>query len=164
MRGGAFSKKMSLHFDCGNAAAFPFTFTPKNEIFMKTKIALILMALACAFTAVPAHAEEVSPAQIREWRAAANRGEAVAQCNLGVCYATGNGVEKDLVEAVRWYRKSAEQGYAVAQCFLGLCYANGDGVEKDLVEAVRWYRKSAEQGLSNAKLALEGVDFWVPER
>ena len=103
---------MSLYFDCGNATAFPFTFTPKNEIFMKTKIALILMALVCAFTAVPAHAEEVSPAQIRELRAAANRGEAVAQYNLGACYANGDGVEKNLEAAAMWCRKAAEIGRA----------------------------------------------------
>lgn len=117
---------------------------------MKSKIALILMALACAFAAVPAHAE-YTPEQIREWRAAANRGEAWAQYNLGVCYDNGDGVEKDLREAVRWYRKSAEQGLVAAQCNLGVCYEFGNGVEKDLREAVRWYRRAAEQGDARAQ-------------
>ena len=104
------------HVDnCGNVTAFPFTFTPKNEIPMKSKIALILTALACAFAAVPAYAEQVTPEPIREWRAAADRGEAWAQFNLGLAYDKGDGVEKDLREAVRWYRKAAEQGDKEAQ-------------------------------------------------
>ena len=148
---------MSPYFDRGNATAFPLPLTPKNEISMKSKIALILMALACAFAAVPAHAEEEfnpTPQQVREWRAAAERGEAWAQHNLGVCYDNGDGVEKDLREAVRWYRKSAEQGLAAAQYNLGVCYANGNGVEQDLREAVRWWRKAAEQGHATAQYNL----------
>ena len=131
---------------------------------MKTKIALILTALACAFDAVPAHAEEVSPEQIREWHKAANRGEAWAQFNLVVCYANGNCVEKDLRMAVCWWRKATEQGIAQAQYNLGVCYADGNGVEKDLREAEHWFRKSAEQGLEEAKQALAYMDFSVPER
>jgi TPR repeat protein len=37
----------------------------------------------------------------------AEAGDAVAQCNLGWCYANGTGVEKDEKEAVKWYTKSA---------------------------------------------------------
>ena len=33
-----------------------------------------------------------------------------AQCNLGTCYYLGEGVSKDLVEAVKWYRLAATQG------------------------------------------------------
>lgn len=137
---------MSPYFDDGNATAFPLPLTPKNEISMKSKIALILMALACAFAAVPAHAEQYTPEQIREWRAAANRGEAWAQFNLGVCYDNGDGVEKDLREAVRWYRKAAEQGDASAQCNLGWCYEAGIGVEKDLGEAAALVPQSGGAG------------------
>ncbi|MGN0884524.1 MAG: caspase family protein [Candidatus Spyradosoma sp.] len=139
---------------------------------MKTKIALILMALACAFAAVPAYAEQYTPEQIREWRAAANRGEAWAQYNLGLCYKFGNGVEKDLREAVRWFRRAAEQGDAQAQFNLGACYANGEGVEEDLFEAWHWFSLAADQGYSNAKEALAselfsdrstfGVDAYIP--
>ncbi len=114
---------------------------------MKTKIALILMALACAFAAVPAYAE-YTPEQIREWRAAANRGEAWAQCNLGNSYYNGEGVEKDSRESVRWYRKSAEQGNADAQYLLGVCYYNGLGVKANRDEARRLFSLAAAQGLS----------------
>ncbi len=83
---------------------------------------------------------------VRYYRKAAEKGEAFAQFNLGVCYQYGKGVEKDGKEAVRWYRLAAEQGLAVAQCNLGVCYQNGIGVEKDAKEAVHWYRLPAEQG------------------
>ena len=52
-----------------------------------------------------------------------------AQYNLGVMYATGVGVEKDAVEAVKWYRKAVEQNNPTAQYRLGFHYANGQGVE-----------------------------------
>jgi len=75
-----------------------------------------------------------------------------AQYRLGNMYYYGHGVEKNLVEAVRWFRKAAE--YDRAQYMLGLSYANGNGVEKNLVAAARWYRKAAEQGYSMAQYSL----------
>jgi hypothetical protein len=38
----------------------------------------------------------------------AEQGDAVAQNNLGVMYATGAGVPEDDAESVRWYRLAAE--------------------------------------------------------
>ena len=60
-----------------------------------------------------------------EYRVAAEKGDAESQLNLGVCYFNGNGVEKDLAEAVKWYRKAAEQGLKEAQYQLAQCYENG---------------------------------------
>ena len=91
---------------------------------------------------------------IAELKQKAEQGDADAQNNLGYCYAKGDGVEKDLREAVKWYRKSAEQGDADAQYNLALCYHKGYGAEKDLREAVKWYRKSAEQGDALAQYNL----------
>ena len=88
------------------------------------------------------------------YKARAERGDPVAQYNLGVCYRNGEGVAKDQVEAVKWYRKAAEQGLANAQFNLGVRYYNGEGVAKDQVEAVKWCRKAAEQGLANAQSNL----------
>ena len=73
----------------------------------------------------------------------AEQGDADAQCNLGVCYQYGTGVEKDEQKAVEWYKKAAEQRYANAQYSLGVCYNNGTGVEKDEQKAVEWYKKAA---------------------
>ncbi len=86
-----------------------------------------------------------------EMRKAAEQGDAVAQCNLGFCYAEGLGVAKDEEEALQWFRMAAEQGDGVAQNNLGFCYANGQGVPKDEEEALQWFRMAADQGLASAQ-------------
>jgi hypothetical protein len=78
------------------------------------------------------------------YKAQAERGEKDSQRLLGGCYANGEGVLKDEVEAAKWYRKSAEQGDGRAQDLLGACYENGRGVAKDAIEAAKWYRKAAD--------------------
>ena len=45
----------------------------------------------------------------------AEKGDERAQCNLGMKYLQGDGVKKDLGEAVKWFKKSAEQGNTKAQ-------------------------------------------------
>ena len=85
---------------------------------------------------------------------AAEQGVAEAQCNLGLMYANGRGVQKEPLEAIKWFRKAAKQGLALAQYILGVMYANGQGVKKDPVEGVRWYRKAARQGFTKAQYNL----------
>ena len=80
-----------------------------------------------------------------------------AQFNLGLMYAKGQGVKKDLKEAVNWYKKAAERNLAKAQFYLGWMYENGLGVKKDLTEAIKWYRKAAEQGYEPAKALLKNI-------
>ena len=48
---------------------------------------------------------------------------APAQCNLGLCYQTGRGVEQNTPEAVKWFIRAARQGDKTAQHNLGLHYA-----------------------------------------
>jgi TPR repeat protein len=88
---------------------------------------------------------------VKWFRKAAEQNHALAQHNLGVCYAFGEGVAKDYVEAVKWYRKAAEQNLAQAQIHVGTCYFDGQGVTKDEGEAVKWYRKAAEQNHAEAQ-------------
>jgi len=66
--------------------------------------------------------------------------------HLGLCYKFGDGVKKDLKEALRYYQLASDRGYPEAQTHLGLCYENGNGVERDLKEAVRYYRLASDQG------------------
>ena len=115
---------------------------------------LLLAALAgCrSHSFLPQQAD--APNWFAEIKARAEKGDAQAQCSLGICYNKGACVAADPVEAVQWYRKAAEQGLARAQCNLGICYENGEGVAKDAVEAVQWYRKAAEQGYADAQCNL----------
>ncbi len=45
----------------------------------------------------------------------AEQGDAQARYDLGLCYAKGVGVTKDVAEAVKWYRKAADQKHEKAQ-------------------------------------------------
>lgn len=74
----------------------------------------------------------------REWKAAADAGQAPAQFDLGLLYAQGLGVKRDLAQAERWYRKAAEQGNTEAEFALGQMYSRGWGVPRDSVDAMRW--------------------------
>ncbi len=46
---------------------------------------------------------------------AAEQGHKRAQNHLGLLYARGEGVEKDLAQAAHWYAKAAEQGFDKAK-------------------------------------------------
>ena len=94
-----------------------------------------------------------------EIRAAALKGEPLAQVHLGVRYFAGDGVKKDRVEATKWFRKAADQGFAPAQVILGNSYYYGYGVGKDPAQAVMWYRKAADQGLADAQHLLGNRHF-----
>ena len=77
-----------------------------------------------AATAVPAERlpvptaatapESVGP-RIAEYLAGARTGEPVAQYNLAVLYALGNGIAQDYASAASWFRKAAESGHPAAQ-------------------------------------------------
>lgn len=71
-----------------------------------------------------------------------------AQNNLGLMYATGEGVPQDGARAERWLRQAAEEGVGIAQNNLGLLYAMGNGVKQDTAEAARWFRRAAEKGVA----------------
>ena len=76
----------------------------------------------------------------------AEEGNAEAQTRLGTFLLNGNGVTKNIEEAIKWYQKAVEQGNAEAQAYLGVCYQNGNGVAQSHSKAVELYRKAAEQG------------------
>lgn len=76
----------------------------------------------------------------------AESGDASAQVQLGLAYATGDGVAVDETEAVKWFRKAANQGHAAGEYFLSEMYSTGRGVSLDNFEALKWLRRSAEHG------------------
>lgn len=93
------------------------------------------------------------------YKKAAEQGHVIAQNNLALAYAEGQGVKKDNFQAVAWVRKAAEQGYPLAQLNLGVMYAFGRGVQKDVDEALNWFRKAADQGFAKAQHEL-GVRYF----
>ena len=95
----------------------------------------------------------------------AEKGNAQAQCNLGIMYEYGQGTAQDYEKAVEWYQKAADQGNALAQTNLGVKYYWGKGTQQDLAKAAEWFQKAAEQGYADAQTNLgimyhdgDGVD------
>ena len=76
-------------------------------------------------------------------------------CNrLAEAYWSGNGVEKDKGEAVKWWIKASELGHAEAQYNAGVCYYHGRGVAQSYEKAFHWYQKAADQGVASAQYSL----------
>jgi len=95
----------------------------------------------------------------REWKAAAEKGEAAAQFDLGLLYAQGLGVQRDLTVAANWYLKAADQGNAEAQFALGQMYSRGWGIPRDMADAFRWIQMANSpdsEGPPTDWLAVEG--------
>src|SRR5260370_25200031 len=84
----------------------------------------------------------------------ADSGNTAAQFQLGLAYHFGNGVDKDIYEAIRWYRMAANSGDPAAQNNLGHLYQTGPQGVKDLGEASNWSTRAATAGNPVAQLKL----------
>ena len=111
---------------------------------MKTRLIILTTLMAVAMTAVGQnrYLDNIKKAEA---------GDAEAQVKVGIAYGNGEGVAKDIRQAVYWYRKSAENGNRYGQYNLGYCYYQGLGVTKDDKLAFYWYKKAADQGYASAQ-------------
>ncbi len=119
-------------------------------------VATVLLALAASGEAGVPEGEAALRAgdqarALREFRPAAEAGEAPAQVYLGTMYLHGVGVKRDVAEAARWFLRAAEQGDAEGQAMIGAMYFDGAGVRQDGDEALRWFRRAAEQGFAGGE-------------
>lgn len=82
---------------------------------------------------------------------AANSGNKMAECDLGIWHSEGFfGVKKDALKALEWYRESASKGWAEAQYNLGLASFFGEGVGSNAEESLKWFMLAADQQHPNA--------------
>ena len=112
---------------------------------MTKKIVFALMFVCCmAFAGVSLAA---TASDVKEMEIKANKGDAVAQYNLGLAYALGDGVRQDYDIAIKWFEKAAAQGDAEAQFNIGVLYANG-GVdfEQNDTLAKEWLKRACDNG------------------
>jgi len=91
---------------------------------------------------------------LHEWQPLAEQGQAVAQYQLGLLYANGQGVTKDDAKARQWYEKAAVQGHVEAQANLGVLLMYARGGQQDYKMAVYYLRLSANQGNDLAQRRL----------
>jgi TPR repeat protein len=102
------------------------------------KSAQLQTVLASTNAPTPTAASGFETASLEQLRHMANKGDPNAQNALGLHYATGDGVELNEQEAIRWFIKAAEQGNVLAQSKLGSIYFSGRGVPQDPNRAYFW--------------------------
>ncbi len=112
------------------------------------KKGFLVITVVALSVAQAAYAEDES--DIETLRAAAERGDADAQEQLGTAYQKGDGVKQDDVVADKWFLKAARQGNAQAQFDLGFAYRGGFGVQRDEVQSYMWFDLAAAQGNEGA--------------
>lgn len=110
---------------------------------------LLLLAAGCQTSPKPA----ADLLEINRFKAEAERGDALAQYNLGAAYAS----QWRPLEASQWFRKAAELGSPEAQYRLGLNYFHGAGVPKSVNQAYAWFDVAAAQGHLLAVNARESL-------
>jgi len=71
----------------------------------------------------------------------------------------GNGVRKNMKQAVKWFLAAASQGHANAQNNLAVCYIQGQGVEQDTQQALVWFMAAAAQGHQGAINSLHKLGY-----
>lgn len=97
-------------------------------------------------------------------RKAAEHGDVFAQYALAQRCQEGQGVPRDMREAVHWYRKAAGHGHVEAQFILAKILEQGEDGTLDQAEAHAWLQKAAQQGhqAAQAMLASEKWKEVVP--
>lgn len=129
--------------------------------------ALMAAMLGCALLFAPAAAKADFADGVRAyeagdhkaayeaWLPLANRGDVAAMRNIGHLYRWGQGVEKDINQAIHWYRMAAEKGFSRAQANLAAIYLQGDeGTPVNYEEAHKWFAAAAVQNLAVAQYNL----------
>lgn len=91
-----------------------------------------------------------------KYKLAAEKGNAVAQFNLGLFYTYGRGgLPKSYEKAIEYYKLAADQGNSDAQSNLAWFYLKGfGGLEKSDEKAIEYYKLAADKGQSTAQFML----------
>lgn len=108
---------------------------------------------------------DLPAAAVVSYLKAAHGGNALAQNNLALMFARGEGVTRDDAEATKWFSRSASQGDAAAQFHLGdRCFRASLSLpqaqaDEALIESFKWLQLSSAQGYPNADRCRERVNL-----
>ncbi|HSW52134.1 MAG TPA: tetratricopeptide repeat protein, partial [Sulfuricaulis sp.] len=84
---------------------------------------------------------------VKWYRRAAEQGDADGEHGLGQMYATGEGVKRDMTQALRWITRAAEKNHLPAITALAATYEKGaQEVAPDPERARHWYQRAADLG------------------
>ena len=101
--------------------------------------------------------EPVQGADVNRTLNQAGADDSIAQYEMALRYADGEGVPESYPDAMAWFAKAAENGNANAQWKLGLGYFDGIGVPHDERKAVVWFKRAANLGHIRAQSALSDL-------
>ena len=87
---------------------------------------------------------------MNNFQIASNNNDNKAMLAIGIMYANGDGVKRDIKQAIKWYNKAAENGNSYAYSKLGNFYAS----KKDYKKAFKWFLKAAKIGDNKAAYNL----------
>lgn len=114
----------------------------------------VALCVLFALSVAAAFAEEVDLAELLD---CAEKGDADAQCRLGIMLLTGQNFKKDEEQAVYWFKKSAGQGNVEAQILLAFSYF--EGVERDEARAFKLAKTIAEKDPGSINIKnIHGVE------
>jgi TPR repeat protein len=88
---------------------------------------------------------------VRALKRPAQRGDPLAQNNLGYLYEHGLGVARSDADALGWYARAAEAGLPVAQFNLAMMLLRGKGIPADPKAAATWFAAAAGAGHAGAE-------------
>lgn len=77
-----------------------------------------------------------------------------AEMVQGTCYAKGEGVSRDPVQAVKWWREAALAGNVQAEYLLGKAYESGFGLARDPEQAMHWLSLASDHGSKKAQALI----------
>ncbi|MCI0504680.1 MAG: sel1 repeat family protein [Gammaproteobacteria bacterium] len=125
------------------------------------KLAKLSIAAATLLVAVPmAYADTLEPLTegqeafnrgdyakaLQLWQQLADSGQPEAQVFVGLAYANGWGVKKNLEEASNWYMRAAEKNNPSGQFLLGLHYVTTGVNQYDVRVGIKWLKRAADNG------------------
>src|SRR5258707_8582879 len=125
----------------GREYSMSFGINHKNQLLLVGAAALLFIVPAIASDDAPgmkAFRSGDYATAAREWKPLAEKGDPDAQCNLGILYQKGLGVNKDAAEAFHLFQLSADKGNAQAEYQLAQMYAKGWGVPQSYSAALLW--------------------------
>jgi hypothetical protein len=99
-------------------------------------------------------------AQAAHWYLkAADQSHSLAQFNLAIMYAAGQGVPRDEAKSMRWMQKAADLGDAGAQYHIGMKHHRAslsglpEAAPESRIQAYKWLQLSAAQGYRSSEAA-----------
>jgi len=88
----------------------------------------------------------------------AKKGNAIAQFDLAMMYARGDGVKRSEKIAFKWFHKAALNNHTEAKYYMGLSFLQGRGVKRQPHLARVWFKRANSAGHPKAMYHLSRLD------